>query len=229
MLISMLIQVPMLMLSLGVPAPGVDCLLEKTDSTRNEIALAQFTMMINGYVGLHRQLEAGLPPRTMSSVPEQTQRTAEALAAAIQDARVMARRGNVFTTEVAGLFRRRIATVIRDVECDVASLLDEIEEAGRPVEPPAAVNGALPWGSGHVPWPSILWRLPSLPEELEYRFVGRNIVLLDVHANLVVDILENAVPWYAPESGDTSGSGSWFEAPQGVPCDAHPELPTCWS
>jgi hypothetical protein len=35
--------------------------------------------------------------------------------------------------------------------------------------------------------------LPSLPEELEYRILGRDLVLLDVQARLVVDILRDAI------------------------------------
>jgi hypothetical protein len=39
----------------------------------------------------------------------------------------------------------------------------------------------------------MLAALPGLPEELEYRFVGADLVLIDVPADLVVDILENAL------------------------------------
>ena len=38
---------------------------------------------------------------------------------------------------------------------------------------------------------------PALPPELAYRFVGRDLVLVDVHANLVVDILDLALPTIA--------------------------------
>jgi hypothetical protein len=33
-----------------------------------------------------------------------------------------------------------------------------------------------------------------LPAELEYRFVGRDLVLVDSHAGLVVDVLPDALP-----------------------------------
>ena len=49
-------------------------------------------------------------------------------------------------------------------------------------------------------WPGFLWTLPALPEELQYRFVGRDLILLDVHANLVVDILRDAIPIRAQTS-----------------------------
>ena len=42
--------------------------------------------------------------------------------------------------------------------------------------------------------PSLLLNLPKLPPELEYRVVGRELVLRDVKANLVVDFIPNALP-----------------------------------
>jgi hypothetical protein len=35
--------------------------------------------------------------------------------------------------------------------------------------------------------------LPTLPQGLEFRFVGRNLILLDTEANLIVDFIPNAV------------------------------------
>ena len=42
--------------------------------------------------------------------------------------------------------------------------------------------------------PSLLMALPQLPRELDYRIVGRDLVLHDVNADLVVDIIPNALP-----------------------------------
>jgi hypothetical protein len=33
--------------------------------------------------------------------------------------------------------------------------------------------------------------LPTLPKGVEFRFVGRNLILLDTQANLIVDVLPN--------------------------------------
>ena len=43
-------------------------------------------------------------------------------------------------------------------------------------------------------WPALLHALPPLPRELEYRIVDADLVLIDLRADLVVDILENAMP-----------------------------------
>ena len=36
--------------------------------------------------------------------------------------------------------------------------------------------------------PLILARLPRLPDGLEYRFMGRDLILRDTNANLIVDL-----------------------------------------
>lgn len=40
--------------------------------------------------------------------------------------------------------------------------------------------------------PSVLMALPTLPKEVEYRFVGHDLILRDTKANLIVDVLPNA-------------------------------------
>jgi hypothetical protein len=42
--------------------------------------------------------------------------------------------------------------------------------------------------------PLILNRLQRLPEGLEYRFLGRDLILHDAKANLIVDFVHEAVP-----------------------------------
>ena len=53
---------------------------------------------------------------------------------------------------------------------------------------------AVPWNAGPVMWPSMLAGLPELPPELEYRFLGQHLILIDALANLVVDVLYDALP-----------------------------------
>jgi hypothetical protein len=69
----------------------------------------------------------------------------------------------------------------------------EMEEDGEGDVPQLEVNAPFPWNSGNAMWPSMLVALPQLPEGLEYRFVGADLVLVDVRADLVVDILRGAL------------------------------------
>jgi hypothetical protein len=50
------------------------------------------------------------------------------------------------------------------------------------------INGTYPKSAPKSTMPpSLLARFPQLPEELEYRFIGRTLVLLDTAANIIVD------------------------------------------
>lgn len=64
----------------------------------------------------------------------------------------------------------------------------------------------------------VLRALPDLPPELEYRFADRDLMLVDVRANVVVDVLRNAVPVPRPVKD--------IGPPDA--CDVHPDLPACW-
>jgi hypothetical protein len=160
---------------------------------REEQVLTAFGATVDRYVDLHRRLERHFPPEQLLSDPEQTEIATLALADAIRGARPNAVPGNIFTAEVAHVFRLRIMNNLRNGH-DLATLVSSMDEEGWIEPKPVAVNQPFPWGVPNFIWPSILRTLPQLPAELEYRFVDRDLVLLDVHANLVVDILELALP-----------------------------------
>jgi hypothetical protein len=63
-----------------------------------------------------------------------------------------------------------------------------------PAKVTLAVNAPYPSAAplSTVP-PSLLLKLPPLPDALEYRFVGRNLILWDTKANLIVDILPDVI------------------------------------
>ena len=75
--------------------------------------------------------------------------------------------------------------------------------------------------------------LPELPEELQYRLQGRDLVILDVETDLVVDVLEDALPPGPFEQEEPPGSELCAPEPFPVvhpsPCDVHGELDMCWS
>lgn len=149
-------------------------------------AVLEFTAAVNRYLELHRLLDSPMSSITLGADPEQAARAREAHRDAIVEARITRPRGDVFTPTVAAYLRRQLKMVSRHAEA-----------------PDANVNEAA------------IQRLPPLPSELEYRFVDRDLVLLDMETDLVVDVLENALP---PEP-----------AMKASPCVAHPDLEMCWS
>ena len=41
--------------------------------------------------------------------------------------------------------------------------------------------------------PQVLMNLPKLPEQLEYRIIGKNLIIRDVEGNIIVDFVANAI------------------------------------
>jgi hypothetical protein len=156
-------------------------------------ALHQFKTAVQDYTALHRQLEQRLPPPRVTANAPDVFESSDALAATLQAARVNAREGDIFTADVARYLRNRISETLTArgflPEDVVAASLEEAD----PAAPVPEVNGRFPWGRGAVMWPCILDALPRLPAELQYRIIGRDLVLVDTHAELVVDILRNAI------------------------------------
>jgi hypothetical protein len=42
--------------------------------------------------------------------------------------------------------------------------------------------------------PTLLLRLPHLPKQIRYRFVGPNLLLVDRENGLIIDFMNNALP-----------------------------------
>jgi hypothetical protein len=177
--------------------------------------MLQFTNRVYDYVETHRRLAAAIEQPLCSDAEELTQQ-ADTLAAAIREARPRAKEGDIFTLAAGEMFRARIAGIVRRTGFDVAAFLERHSGNGEDLE--VHVFGALPWRS-HLALMPIIRQLPELPPELEYEFVGRHLVLMDVDANIVVDVLRDALP--LPDDAPVSFAPT--------PCDVHPELGTCWT
>jgi hypothetical protein len=151
-----------------------------------------FLQRVEAYVALHRQLEGPLPPEVVTDDVKVLSVPREALAAAMRKAREGARQGEIFSPAVARYFRILVATTVEKNRID--DLLSIVEDENS-VHIPARVNGDYPAGrSLSAMPPCLLAELPPLPIELQYRFVGRDLVLWDVHAGLIVDFVPDAIP-----------------------------------
>jgi hypothetical protein len=117
-----------------------------------------------------------------------------ALEKLIATARPNTRQGDVFVPEIQPLVRRICREILTGP--DGPALVNEIrgEETERRALR-ARINERYP---DDVPLSTVPFRLlsalPRLPEELEYRFLGSDLVLLDVNARMVVDFLRDVLP-----------------------------------
>jgi hypothetical protein len=54
--------------------------------------------------------------------------------------------------------------------------------------------GRMTWVHEGSSPPASLLNLPELPQELAYRFAGRDLTLVDIKERLIVDLIPNAIP-----------------------------------
>lgn len=197
MFTTMLFHVPLLLAPLvQLPTPTAECQLEVlTPLAQEERTLTEFNVRIDRYVMLHRRLERWLPPEQMFDDWDEMGEARDALADAIRDARPHARPGDIFSPGFRALVARRVEETLARASYDLGTVLAAINDEVVPGGPRLKVNGRFPWEHvGAAMWPALLQRLPALPRELEYRFVDRDLVLIDIHADLVVDMLKEALP-----------------------------------
>jgi len=154
-------------------------------------ALRDFQEEVAEYADLHARQLAKLGARESVA-------TQEALARAIEANRAKARPGDIFRPEVQPLFRRLIAEQLKGPDAlDARKAFVEgnpgLEKESVPIV--VRVNAVYPLDAPRstVP-PSVLLTLPPLPPSLHYRFVGRDLILVDSVAQLVVDLLPAAAP-----------------------------------
>jgi hypothetical protein len=160
----------------------------------NADARALETMLerINDYAAVHKKLEDTLPKLSKESTPEEIDRNQRALGRLIQKERRDVKQGAIFTPDARAVIKRLLDRVFAgpDGAALRASIMDE-----NPVTIKLAVNGRYPdtVPLSTVP-PQVLQGLPKLPEEMEFRFISRHLILMDVHAHIIVDLIENALP-----------------------------------
>ena len=159
-----------------------------------ERMLEGFEERVGHYVRLHRRLERALPPEQLFEDPEDMSAAVDVLHNAIADARPFKQEGNVFTPAAAYVLTRRLHRAITDNGYTAAEVLAAINAGYRPWVALPEVNGRFPPARDKEGWPALRAVLPALPDELRFRFVNRDLVLVDVHADLVVDILRDALP-----------------------------------
>lgn len=155
------------------------------------LVLQDFKARIDAYMELHERLEKKGPALKETSDPARINASQDALAGQLRAARKDAKPGDIFTPEVRALFRRLMYPETKGRE---GAHTKQVIKEDAPAAISLKVNATYPESQPlpTVP-PNVLASLPELPEDLEYRIVGRTLLLRDVHANLIVDFFPNAI------------------------------------
>jgi len=141
-------------------------------------AVIEFQRTADAYAFMHRQVE-----RRIGLAHRRTGEPVDVIAAGELAAAIIAERprpARLFTPAVVAMFRNAALSALRD-GCDAGELRTGVWELSHDPYTPAA-------GSRPVS-PCMVSALPELPDELEYRSAGTVLLLVDHHANLVVDVL----------------------------------------
>ena len=149
--------------------------------------MTDFSTRVSAYFDLRSELEKGLPPRRVTDDPAEIRRAVRALSSKIRVARAEAKQGDIFTTTIGIEFRK---VLLLEMNAQTwASIMDD-----NPGEFSARINGSYPNGRplSTVP-PNILAVLPALPDGIQYRFLGRHLILFDARASLILDQIPYAI------------------------------------
>lgn len=154
--------------------------------------LADFTKRVAAYAELRKGAEKGEARLEQHRDPAKIDAERKALVAKIQTARAAAKPGDIFTVQSRRVLKRLLSPQLKGP--DGAENKAAIKE-DNPGPMKLTVNQPYPKDEplSTVP-PDILKSLPVLPQDLEYRFVGKHLILYDARAGLIVDYLPNAIP-----------------------------------
>lgn len=154
-------------------------------------AVLAFKNRVADYVKVHNEAESKVPKLTETNDPAKVSQRETALGETIKQLRANAREGDVFGADFRPILEREVRSDFKTRSAaDRKALIHEL-----PAKMKLAVNMTYPVHLPLATFPAkLLNRLPELPPELEYRIVGRHMVLRDVTANIIVDVARDIVP-----------------------------------
>jgi hypothetical protein len=154
-------------------------------------ATLEFKKRIDAYIKIHNEADGKVPSLKKTDDPKEISGREKALADMIMTLRAGAKPGDIFAPDYQPYFIRIVQDDFKQrPAADRKALVVEL-----PAKMKVDINTVYPTAIPLATFPPLLLRkLPDLPPELEYRIVGRSLILRDVKANLIVDILRDVVP-----------------------------------
>jgi hypothetical protein len=151
-----------------------------------------FRERVKDYTKLRESIEAKMPKLPRESTPEQIVAHKTELERRVREARPVAKRGQMFTPQVAAYIRRLIKSEFRGAELkELRATVMEADTKGVPLR----VNFVYPESKEMIEMPpTLLLKLPQLPKQVRYRFVNRHMLIVDRENGLIVDYMLNALP-----------------------------------
>jgi hypothetical protein len=164
-----------------------------TLSANDQQVIAAFEKRVKEYSKLRENLEGQMPQLSKEAKPEEIEAHKKRFQERVRSARATAKHGDLFTPEAAALIRTIIKGEFKGRER--TELRDTVLKESDTKAVPVRVNHPYPESQELVEMPpTLLLKLPQLPKQVRYRFVGRNLLLVDRENGLIVDYMTNALP-----------------------------------
>lgn len=165
---------------------------ENVLSVKDRATVAAFEARVKAYGRMRESIEEKMPKLPKDSTPEQIEAHETEFERRVRAARANAKPGQMFTPDIAAFIRALIKSEFKGTERK--ALRESVLEADTKGVP-LRVNYAYPETKELVEMPpTLLLKLPQLPKQLRYRFVNRNLLLVDRENHLIVDFMLKALP-----------------------------------
>ena len=155
--------------------------------------LADFKERVDAYMKVRKEAIKDAPRLKETTDVAKLKAAQDGMAQSIRLARANAKQGDVFTPEIVAQFRRLLNPELKgdDGRDAKAILRDDAPPAGTI---PFKVNAKYPDGASVATIPAnLLLSLPTLPEPMQFKIVGKHLILLDEDADLIVDYALNVI------------------------------------
>jgi hypothetical protein len=161
-------------------------------SEKDKQTVAAFDERVKAYVKMREGLEEKLPKLSKDAKPEEIEAHKKIFQKLVQGARAGAKQGDVFTADSGAYIRKVIKTELDSQEKkEVRQTVLEAENKAVPIR----VNYTYPESEELVEMPpTLLLKLPQLPKQVKFRFVRRNLLLVDRENGLIIDYMTDALP-----------------------------------
>jgi hypothetical protein len=161
-------------------------------SPADKAAIDVFEKQVKDYIVLRNKVRANAPKLSKDSTPEQINAYRTTLQDSLRSARPNAKRGEFFRPETADFIRRTLKAEFQGKDRqELREQIFETETKGVVIRVnyPYAQSAEL----SEMP-ATLLTKLPHLPKELRYRFVGHNMLLVDRESDVIIDFMPDALP-----------------------------------
>ena len=161
-------------------------------SAKDKQTVAAFDKRVKDYVARREAVEGKLPKLSKDATPEQIEAHKKSFQEAVRRARSGAKPGQFFTPDAAAFIRAVVRDELKGRERQ--EMRKEVATADTEAVP-LRVNYPYPESEELLDMPpTLLLRLPQLPKQVRYRFVGRNMLLVDRENGLIIDYMTDALP-----------------------------------